>query len=47
MLAIWPDLMSISDVVKLLARHGDRTGTAKVAARIVCSFKNSRKSIVN
>lgn len=41
MLAVWPDMMSISDVAKLLAHPGDETGAGKTAARIVCSFKNT------
>nr|CAG4646828.1 EOG090X01FD [Megafenestra aurita] len=41
MLAVWPGLISIADVVKLLAHPGDETGCGKIAARIVCAFKNS------
>ncbi len=41
MLAVWPGLMTISDVAKLLAHPGDEMGGGKVAARIVCAFKNT------
>ncbi|XP_057366748.1 mediator of RNA polymerase II transcription subunit 24-like [Daphnia carinata] len=41
MLAAWPGLMSISDVAKLLAHPGDEMGVGKIAARIVCAFKNT------
>jgi hypothetical protein len=40
MLAVWPGLMSISDVAKLLAHSGDEMGVGKIAAQIVCAFKN-------
>ncbi|XP_046644835.1 mediator of RNA polymerase II transcription subunit 24-like [Daphnia pulicaria] len=40
MLAVWPGLMSISDVAKLLAHPGDEMGVGKIAAQIVCAFKN-------
>lgn len=41
MMAIWPDLMSITNVAQLLAQPADCTGAAKVAARIICAFKNT------
>nr|CAG4641474.1 EOG090X01FD [Eurycercus lamellatus] len=45
MLAIWPDLITIADVAKLLAHPGDETGVGKIAARIVCAFRHAKKSI--
>ena len=46
MMANWPDLMSILDVAKLLAHSGSQTNSGKVAARIVCAFKNQRKATI-
>lgn len=46
MLAVWPGLISIADVVKLLAHPGDETGCGKIAARIVCAFKNSNNQFL-
>nr|CAG4642316.1 EOG090X01FD [Evadne anonyx] len=46
MMANWPDLMSVLDVAKLLAHSGSQTNSGKVAARIVCAFKNQRKTTI-
>jgi len=46
MMANWPDLMSILDVAKLLAHSGSQTNSGKVAARIVCAFKNQRQATI-
>lgn len=41
MMAVWPDMLSLTDVAKLLAHPGDETGAGKMAARIVCAFRHA------
>nr|CAG4643030.1 EOG090X01FD [Ilyocryptus agilis] len=45
-LAIWPDLLSVMDVAKMLAHPGDESGVGKIASSIVCAFENNRKACV-